>query len=194
MCQQFVALLRGGIEADGVVHLVVGRVGYLLVGAIDAGRGGIDEVLYFNVNVNLNLNFGCAFLFVRVNVSVIVNVIIGVAAGFEDVVEADEVGLDIGIGVGDAIADTSLGSEVDHNLRMVFGEDAVDEGAVGDVAADEGEGRGTRLEGLFYFLEACFLEAHVVVVVHRVDADDMDVIDGVEQLFGEVGSDESLRR
>ena len=47
------------------------------------------------------------------------------------------------------------------------------------------------LEGFLDFLETGFLEAHVVVVVHRVDADDMDVIDGVEQLFGEVGSDES---
>lgn len=56
MRQQFVALLRGGIEADGVVHFVVGRVGHLLVGTIDAGRGGIDEVFYSNVNVNLNLN------------------------------------------------------------------------------------------------------------------------------------------
>lgn len=67
---------------------------------------------------------------------------VGMAAGFEDVVEADEVGLDVSIGVGDAIADAGLGCEVDYNLRMVFGEDAVDEGAVGDVAADEGEGRG----------------------------------------------------
>ena len=56
MRQQFVTLLRGSIEADGVVHLVVGRVGYLLVGAVNAGRRGIDEVFYSNVNVNLNLN------------------------------------------------------------------------------------------------------------------------------------------
>ena len=62
------------------------------------------------------------------------------AAGFEDVVETDEVALDVGIGVGDAVADAGLGGEVHHNLRMIFGEDAVDEGAVGDVSADEGEG------------------------------------------------------
>ena len=62
------------------------------------------------------------------------------ATGFEDVIEADEVAFDICIGVGDAVADTSLCSEVYHNLRLVFGEDTVDEGSVGDVAANEGEG------------------------------------------------------
>ena len=72
-----------------------------------------------------------------------VSAIVSVAAGFEDVVEADEVTLDVGIRVGDAVADAGLRSEVHHNLRMVFGEDAVDEGAVGDVAADEGERRET---------------------------------------------------
>ena len=65
------------------------------------------------------------------------------ATGLEDIVESNHVGLDIGIGVLDAVADASLGSEVHHNLRMVFGEDAVDERAVGDVSADEGERRET---------------------------------------------------
>ena len=51
MRQQFVALLRGGIEADGVVHLVVGAVGYFLVGAVNAGRRGIDEMFHFNANL-----------------------------------------------------------------------------------------------------------------------------------------------
>ena len=35
MGHQFVALLRGGVEAHGVVHLVVCRIGHLLVAAID---------------------------------------------------------------------------------------------------------------------------------------------------------------
>ena len=35
MRHQFVALLRGGVEAYGVVHLVVCRIGHLLVAAID---------------------------------------------------------------------------------------------------------------------------------------------------------------
>ena len=51
MRQQFVAFLCGGIEADGVVHLVVGAVGHFLVGAVNAGRGGIDEVFHLNANL-----------------------------------------------------------------------------------------------------------------------------------------------
>lgn len=39
---QFVALLGGGIEADGVIYIIVGREGDLLVAAIDAAATGID--------------------------------------------------------------------------------------------------------------------------------------------------------
>ena len=35
MGHQLVALLRGGVEAHGVIHLVVCRIGHLLVAAID---------------------------------------------------------------------------------------------------------------------------------------------------------------
>ena len=61
------------------------------------------------------------------------------AAGFEDVIEADEVGLDVSVGIGDAIAHASLGSQIHDNMRLILGENAVDEGAVGYVAADECE-------------------------------------------------------
>ena len=42
---QLVALLCCGIEADGIVHFVVGGVGNLLVTAVNAAAGGIDEML-----------------------------------------------------------------------------------------------------------------------------------------------------
>ena len=42
---QLVAFLRGGIEADGVIHFVVGGVGNLLVATVNATAGGIDEML-----------------------------------------------------------------------------------------------------------------------------------------------------
>ena len=43
--EEFVALLGGGIEGDGVVHTVVHAEGDFLVAAIDAGAAGIDQVL-----------------------------------------------------------------------------------------------------------------------------------------------------
>ena len=115
---ELVGLLGGGIEGDGIVYLVVGGIGDLLVGAIDGGAGGIDEMLDLMM-----------------------------AASLEDVVEADEVGLDVGIGVGDGVADTSLCGEVDDNGDGVLGEEAVDGGLVGDVALDEVPRGGRRARG-----------------------------------------------
>ena len=56
-----------------------------------------------------------------------------IPAGFEDIIESDEVALDIGIGVGDAIAYACLSCEVDDDLGLVLLEDLVDSVAVGDV-------------------------------------------------------------
>ena len=54
--------------------------------------------------------------------------------GFENVVEADEVRLDVGIGIGDAVAHTGLSSEVHHNLWLVFVEDFVNGSLVSNIA------------------------------------------------------------
>ena len=120
------------------------------------------------------------------------------AAGFEDVVEADEVGFDVGIGVSDAVADTGLGGEVDDDIELVFGEESVDEIAVGDVASDKGPGlsrRGSRraheLRDLLDFLKALLLEADVVVVVHVVDADDLGGGIIAKEELDEVAADEA---
>ena len=91
--------------------------------------------------------------------------LIRVAAGFEDVVEADEVSLDIGIGIGDTVAHACLCSKVDYNLGLELSKELVDELAVGYVAFDKAEA-GVLLE----LCQAFFFEAYVVVVVHVVDA------------------------
>ena len=166
MGQQFVALLRGGIKRDGVIDLVIGAVGDFLVGAVDAAAAGVDEVLD------------------------------GVmAAGFEDVVEADEVGFDVGIGVSDAVADTGLGGEVDDDIELVLCEEGVDEVAVGDVASDKGPGLSLALpmgaRDLLNFLKALFLEADVVVVVHIVDADNLGGGIVAKEELDEVAADEA---
>lgn len=108
MRHQFIALLRGGIEADGIVYLVVCGIGYLLVAPVDAAAAGIHEVLHLVV-----------------------------AAGLEDIIETDKVALHIGIGVGDAITNACLRCEVDHNIYTVLGEYLLDECLVGYIAFDE---------------------------------------------------------
>ena len=109
MGHQLVALLRGGVEAHGVVYLVVCRIGHLLVAAIDGRGRGIDQMLHFVV-----------------------------AAGLQDVVETDKVALDVGVGIGDAVTHACLGGQVDHYCYLVFGEDCLHGCLVGDGSVDEG--------------------------------------------------------
>ena len=45
MGKEFVALLGGSVEADGIIYLVVCGERYLLVAAIDRARRGIDKML-----------------------------------------------------------------------------------------------------------------------------------------------------
>lgn len=110
-----------------------------------------------------------------------------VAAGLEDVVEAHEVALDVGIGVGDAVAHACLCGEVDDDAWLVLLEDAVDGLLVGDVFLEECP---VASEGC-YLCEPFFLEAYVVVVGEGVDADDLDVLEFAEKAAYEVGADES---
>lgn len=90
-----------------------------------------------------------------------------VTAGFEDVVESDEVGFYIGIRIGDAVAYSCLCGKVHNNLWLILGEEVFDEWFVGNVALYEGK------EGvLLQLLQAVFLETYIVVVVHVIYSDD----------------------
>ena len=90
MCHQFVALFGSGIEGHGIVNLVIGGIWHFLVGAIDAATAGIYQVRHFVM-----------------------------AACFKNVIETDEIGFDIGIGVGDTITDSCLGTKVNNDIRSV---------------------------------------------------------------------------
>ena len=86
------------------------------------------------------------------------------AAGFEDVVESDEIALDIGVRVRDGIADSGLGGEVHDDGEVVLLEQAVDGRLVGEVRFDECPFFAGRGSESFDFLEAFVLDVHVVVV------------------------------
>ena len=131
MGHQLVALLRGGVEAYGVVYLVVCRIGHLLIAAIDGRGRGIDQMFHFVV-----------------------------AARLEDVVESDEVALDIGVGVGDAVAHACLGGEVDHYCYLVFGEDCLHGCLIGDGGVDEGPIALQRL----YLLQTFIFDIDIIVI------------------------------
>ena len=106
------------------------------------------------------------------------------AAAFDDVQEADDVGLDVGVGVVRGVAHAGLGGEVDDALRSVGGEGVFDGVAVGEVGDDLGEAGAAFEAG-----EAGALEVDVVVVVEVVEADDF--VAAVEQALGDVRADEA---
>ena len=102
------------------------------------------------------------------------SVVIGVAAGFQYVVKANQVAFDIGIRIGDGIAHASLCSQVYYYFRLVVGKDFVDECFVSQVAFDEGPlGVAVLGNAGSNLLQTVLLDGYVVVVVHVVQTDDL---------------------
>lgn len=156
---QLVGLLGGGVERHRRVDAVLLGERHLLVAAVDRAGAGVDEVPD------------------RV-----------VAAGLEDVEEADEVALEVGAWVLDGVADARLGGEVHNDVEAVLGEQPLDEGGVAQVAAHEGE--AAVCVGLGQHAQAGVLDAGVVVAVEVVETDD-NVIGLLEQLLDEECADEA---
>ena len=137
MRKEFVALLGRRIQAHRIIHPVVRTERDLFVATVHAAGAGVDQVLHRMM-----------------------------PAGFQDVVEPDHVTLDVRIRVLNAIADTSLSSEVHNDIEVVFLEEAIDEGLVGQVSLDELIGMPFGGIGfLFDDAQAVLLERRIVVVV-----------------------------
>lgn len=162
---ELVAFFRCGVEGDRVVDLVVGAERNLFVAAVDRGGRGVDEVLHRVV----------------------------VACGLEEVVEADQVGVDVDVRVVDAVAHAGLGGEVDEDVEAVGREELVDERLVGDVTADEDPAGLRGLRGLLDLPEAILLQLERVVIGHAVDADDRRALRVAQQPRAEVRADEARR-
>ena len=105
---QLVGLLRGGVERDRVVDVVVLGERLLRVRAVDGARRGEDEVLDAVVPASL-----------------------------EDVQEALRLASTYACGLDERVAHARLGREVDHALRLRLGEEAAHAVGVGDVEALE---------------------------------------------------------
>ena len=157
MSHQLIALLCRRIKGHGVVNLVISRIRHLLVGTIDGRRGCIDEMVH------------------RV-----------VTAGLEDIVEANEVGLDIGIGVGDAVADTGLCGEIHHDLRLVLREYPVNESLVRNISLYE-----YKIRILLQFLQTLFLQTDIIIIIHIVDTHYLRGIEILVYRLYKIAADES---
>ena len=121
---QFVGLLGGRIEAQGVVDIVGGAERQPRIGAVDRGRGRIDEVAAAMP-----------------------------AAPLEDIGEACEVGVSVGGRVVHGVAHPRLSGEMDDEREAMALEQALHGRAVGQVEPLEREvpvPRQNRQSGLFH--------------------------------------------
>ena len=144
--EEFVALLGSRIQAHRIIHPVVCTERDFLVAAIDAAGAGINQMLYRMM-----------------------------PAGLQDVVEPDHVALDVSIRVFDAIANARLSGQVHNDIEVVFLEEVIDEGLVGEIALDELVGMLRGFCGLLLDLaQAVLLERRIIVVVQVVKPHDVE--------------------
>lgn len=151
MCQQLVGFFGGSVQRYRVIYLVISGIRHFFVGAIYAGAGSIYKMLY-----------------------ALGSVVIGVAAGFQNVGKANQVTFDVCIRVGDEITHACLCCQVYYYFRLVVGKDFVDECFVSQVAFDEGPlGVAVLGNAGSNLLQTVLLDGYVVVVVHVVQTDDL---------------------
>ncbi len=99
---ELVGLLGGGVDAQGMVDVLMHAEGHRGVGAVDRARRREDEMLDAVV-----------------------------AAALQHVQGADDVGVDIGMRVLYPVADPGLSAEMNDPLRAPVGEEPLHAGAVG---------------------------------------------------------------
>ena len=94
-----------------------------------------------------------------------------VPAGFQDVVEAYHIALDVGIRILDGIPHPRLGGQVHHNVEVVLLKKLVHQGLIGNIPPEKGIHDALR-NGLFDGPEPILLERRIVVIVHVVQPHD----------------------
>jgi len=112
--------------------------------------------------------------------------IIRMATGFQNVIEANQVCFHIGIRVRNGIADTRLRTEVHYDFRLILLKDRFDHSLVCQIAFYE-----TEIFKLLQFVQTCFLQAHIIIVVHVVQTHNLDTLHRGEQTLCKVGTNET---
>ena len=163
MRHEFVALLGGGIERDGIVHAVVSTERHFLVAAIHAATAGIYQVFH------------------RI-----------VAACLQDVIKTYDVALNIHIGVLNAITNACLCGQVYHNVKLKFCKQAVNEFSISNAALHELVVDVSRFR-LIQLAETILFKRRIVVVVKVVNAHNRAFRHIREKAHHQVGPYESRR-
>lgn len=110
-----------------------------------------------------------------------------VTAGLQDIVESDKVALYISVGIGDAVADSSLSGKIHDNGNLVSREDFLHCIFVSDGGMNKSP---VAMQGL-YFFQPLILDVDIVVVGDGIDTDNLDVLDIAEKPLDEVATDKA---
>lgn len=178
--QEFIGLFSGRVEGDRVIDLVFYCEGHFFVAAVYGGAGGVEQVLDAFVS-------SCAVtVFV---VLVCACIVIGVAAGFQNIVETDQVALNVDVRMIDRVADAGLCGQINYDGGFVYCKYFVDKGLIGDTSfnKDVPDGRVDRVD----HAKAVLLELRVVVVVHVVEADHGAACELAAKAHNQVCADEA---
>lgn len=105
-----------------------------------------------------------------------------VAAGFEDVHEANDIGIDVGMRIFKAVANAGLGGKIDYPIKSVFGKDLFDGSAIAQVSLNEGKALMIAENG-----EAIMFQLHLVVIVEIIKTHDL--VATLEKVNGEMKAD-----
>ena len=109
-----------------------------------------------------------------------------VTAAFQDIGEADQIGVDIGIRVGQRVAHAGLGGEMHDVWKAVLGEQRGHGGAVGEI--ELGEAEACELGELG---EPRLLQLGIVIGIEIVEPDNGAAL--LAQAAGDVIADEAGR-
>ena len=170
MRHQLIGLLGCRIKGNRVVHLIICAERNFLIAAINGRRRCIHQMLHTPI----------------FRILICFHSIIRMAAGFQNVVEAKKVGFNISIRVCDGITNTGLCCQVNDHIRVVISENAIHQSPVSNRAFYKSKVRLRRK-----FLQSGFFQAHIVVFVHIINADDFHRWNIGKQSLRQVSTDEA---
>src|SRR5690606_32296429 len=94
-------------------------------------------------------------------------------AGFQDIEEADDVAVNVGMGIFEAVANARLGGEVDDAVELIGGEASLHRHPVAEIGPDEAVASTLPARRLLQKREPGFLQRRIVIVVDNIEANDL---------------------
>ncbi len=138
MGHQFIAFFAGCIKACRMIDVVMNRIRPFPVKAIHRRRRGKDQMPDFCL-----------------------------AAAFQQIAKAHQIGLDIGARIDQAVAHPGLGGQVHHMINIMFGKQALKFPAIGKINLCKGERGFLRM--IFKICQARLFQSRIVIVVQVVN-------------------------